>query len=175
MGKLLPVIIAVVGLGIGAGAGLMLKPEPAPPMEGEHAEGDTADGHGAPADGHADAADSHAAADGHGEEGNDYVKLNNQFIIPIVHNEQIAGLVALSISLEVGTGQSEFVYQREPKLRDALLQVMFDHANAGGFDGTFTDSGTMTLLRKALLETSRQVLGPKVTNVLITDIVRQDA
>ncbi|MGC9418344.1 MAG: flagellar basal body-associated FliL family protein [Rhodovulum sp.] len=171
MGKLLPVIIAVVGLLLGAGAGYFLRPAPDPAPAAEHGgEGDHAadDGH---------AKDTHAADDGHGEDGGgtDFVKLNNQFVIPVVRNGRVGALVVLSLSLEVTTGGNELVYDREPKLRDSFLQVMFDHANAGGFDGAFTESGTMTMLRRALLEVAEQILGDKVRDVLIIDIVRQDA
>lgn len=176
MGKLLPVILAVLGLAIGAGAGFMLKPD-APAEDAAHGEGGgkAADGHAA--DGHA--ADGKAAeGDGHGDPaatGTDFVKLNNQFVIPVVRDARVAALVVMSLSLEVTTGGNEMVYEREPKLRDVFLQVMFDHANAGGFDGAFTESGNMTVLRRALLEVARQVLADKVRDVLIVDIVRQDA
>lgn len=175
MGKLLPVLIAVVGLVIGVGAGIVLKPDP--PAESATEEG-AADAHDT---GHAEKAGGHGDAvkdDGHGEaggEGADFVKLNNQFVIPVVRGGRVSALVVMSLSLEVGTGGNEYVYKREPKLRDSLLQVMFDHANSGGFDGNFTESGNMTLLRRALLEAAQQVLGPTVSDVLIIDIVRQDA
>jgi hypothetical protein len=52
---------------------------------------------------------------------------------------------------------------------------MFDHANAGGFMGTFTDGSNMILLREALGEVAQSILGPDVTDVLIVDIVRQDS
>jgi len=170
MGKLLPVVIAVIGLVLGAGAGYMLKPSAAPETGDGH---ETAAAHGEEGAHSAPASDAgHGAKEG---ESSDYVKLNNQFVVPVVHNGKVAALVVLSLSLEMSSGGSELVYAREPKLRDALLQVMFDHANAGGFDGAFTESGNMTLLRRALLEVCEEVLGQKVRDVLVTDIVRQDA
>lgn len=171
MGKLLPVIIAVVGLLVGAGAGFVLRPAPAHAPAAGHAAGDE-EGEAADHGG-----DTHAGKDAHGKDGQgtDFVKLNNQFVIPVVRQGRVGALVVLSLSLEVTKGGNEIVYQREPKLRDVFLQVMFDHANAGGFDGAFTESGNMTMLRRALLEVARQVIGPKVRDVLITDIVRQDA
>ncbi len=56
-----------------------------------------------------------------------------------------------------------------------FLQVLFDHANAGGFNGAFTSSTNMDVLRQSLLETAQAVIGKSVRNVLIVDIVRQDS
>jgi hypothetical protein len=103
------------------------------------------------------------------------VKLNNQFIVPVVEQAEVQALVILSISLEVRPGTTEAVYTQEPKLRDAFLQVLFDHANAGGFNGAFTSSTNMDVLRQSLLETAQAVIGKSVRNVLIVDIVRQDS
>ena len=64
---------------------------------------------------------------------------------------------------------------RTRKLRDAFLQVMFDHANAGGFSGSFTDGSNLILLRAALLEMAVKTLGDVISDVLINDIVRQDS
>jgi hypothetical protein len=55
-----------------------------------------------------------------------------------------------------------------------MLQVLFDHANSGGFNGSFTDGANLVLLREALLETALRIFGTDVTDVLIVDIVRQD-
>ena len=79
-----------------------------------------------------------------------------------------------SSSTAGATGQRETVYAREPKLRDAFLQVLFDHANMGGFRGTFTDSNNMDVLRNALNETARKSMGDLILDVLIMDIARQD-
>ena len=81
----------------------------------------------------------------------------------------------MSLSLEVTAGGTEAVYQKEPRLRDAFLRVMFDHANAGGFKGVFTDGTNLGALRRALFETAHNILGPGVVDVLIADISRQDA
>ncbi len=191
LGKLVPVLLAVFGLVAGAGAGLFLRPSsthaPAvtedtshgadPAKAAEPAHGETAAADHATTDGHGGAAaGGHAApAKKDGEATHDYVKLNNQFVVPVVQNGRVAALVILSISLEVASGSTEKVYKVEPKLRDGFLQVMFDHANAGGFMGTFTDGSNMILLREALSEVAQSVLGPDVTDVLIVDIVRQDS
>ncbi|KAF0176106.1 MAG: hypothetical protein FD162_115 [Rhodobacteraceae bacterium] len=169
--KLLPVLLALVGLGIGAGAGLFLRPAPEPAAE-------TAKD----APGAADAAHAAEPADpaAHGIEGDpkvapEYVKLSNQFVVPVLEGGQVASMVILALSLEVTHGSSEPIYAREPKLRDAFLQVLFDHANAGGFKGSFTDGANLVLLRRALLETAQSTVGAMVTDVLISDIARQDS
>jgi hypothetical protein len=162
MGKILPVIMALIGLAAGTGGGYVLRPAPADPTP----SGESSDAHAS----HSATTTAETAAPAH-----DYVKLNNQFVIPVVESGQIAALVILSLSLEVAVGGSEHVYAVEPKLRDNLLQVLFNHANVGGFRGAFTESRNMDTLRSALLEAARTTLGNTVSNVLIADIVRQDS
>lgn len=172
MRKLIPVILALVGLLGGGAAGYFLRPPPPEPEAAGAAEGSAASAHGAPAAeaGHGDAA---AAEEGHAT--SEYVKLNNQFVVPVIDKGKVTSLVVLSLSLEVTVGSTEKVYAAEPKIRDALLQVLFDHANAGGFEGSFTDTAKMEDLRRALLEAVQSVLGDIVSGVLISDIVRQDS
>ncbi len=172
--KLIPVLLALLGLGAGVGAGFALRPaEDAPAAEG-HGEEAPADAH-AP-EGHGAEASAEAGHAAGGEEGApEYVKLNNQFVVPVLEGGRVVSMVILSLNLEVGAGQSEAIYAREPKLRDAFLQVLFDHANAGGFRGSFTDGSNLVILRRALLEKARTVAGEAVLDVLISDIARQDA
>lgn len=176
--KLIPFLLALLGLGAGVGAGFALRPaEDAPAAEGHGeeaaADAQTSGGHGAEAPAEAPAPTGHDAG---GEEGApEYVKLNNQFVVPVLEGGRVVSMVILSLNLEVGTGQSEAIYAREPKLRDAFLQVLFDHANAGGFRGSFTDGSNLVILRRALLEKARTVAGEAVLDVLISDIARQDA
>jgi hypothetical protein len=164
-GKLFPLLLALLGLGGGVAAGLYLRPSPQETTEDMSAE-TGADGP-LKTEGAASPIEDGSAPD--------YVKLNNQFVIPVVQKGRVAALVVLSLSIEVASGQSETVYQREPKLRDALLQVMFDHANVGGFSGSFTDAANLVVLRNNLREAATMVLGTVVRDVLITDIARQDS
>ncbi|MXQ08172.1 flagellar basal body-associated protein FliL [Alphaproteobacteria bacterium GH1-50] len=157
---IIPVVMLVVGLGAGAGAGHFLggkAPEEA--CEGEDCEKKTAE--------EKDKSEKP-------EETPSYVRLQNQFVVPVVKGESVRSLVVMSLSLETEAGTSDQVYAIEPKLRDALLRVLFDHAHIGGFDGPFTESGRLSLLRVALLEAAQATLGPIVTDILITDIVRQE-
>lgn len=156
--KLLPILLALIGAGAGVGAGIALRPAPAPPTAEQAA-----------------AAAEKAKAELSPEEMPEYVKLNNQFIVPVVKDQRVAAMVVLSLSLEMVKGKTQDVYAREPKMRDAFLQILFEHANAGGFDGSFTDADNLRLLRLSFLEAAKKVLGDDVTDVLINDIARQDS
>ncbi|MBR9762733.1 MAG: flagellar basal body-associated FliL family protein [Rhodobacteraceae bacterium] len=169
MKKLLPLLLVILGIGGGAGAGLMLRPAPQEMVSIDPC----GDGTAVAEAGH-DMAEDHAAEEAEPVD-REYVKMNNQFIIPVVTDEKIGALVVMSISLEVDIGGQQQVYAREPKLRDAFLQVMFDHANVGGFQGAFTNSNNLDVLRASLFNVAKKVLGPMVSDVLITDIARQDA
>lgn len=164
--KLLPVLLALIGTGAGVGAGLFLMPAGGEAPVADHGDGKSA-GLQAEIDTQRD-----DAPDG---DSNEYVKLNNQFVIPIMGPKRVEALVVAALSVEVASGMSQEVYQREPKLRDVFLQVMFDHANIGGFEGSFTSGERMEILRAALLDAARSVLGSDVKDVLITEIARQDA
>ena len=162
MGKIIPLILALIGLGVGAGAGMMLQPEPEPIAINPCGDADTV-AHDDPKDTAEDTPTD-----------TEFVKINNQFVVPVVADGSISSLVVMSLNIEVDLGGRETVYQREPKLRDEFLQVMFNHANTGGFDGVFTQSSRLDPLRAALLEVAQSILGPTVKDVLVTNIVRQD-
>ncbi len=163
LGKLIPVLLALIGLGAGIGAGIALRPAPEE-VALENPCGDPH--HEAPEPKEEPAAETESI---------DFVKLNNQFVVPVVKDGSVGALVVLSINLEVAAGQTEEIYELEPKLRDGFLRVLFDHANAGGFSGDFTKSTRMNTLRTALREAAQGMVGNSVSDVLIVDIVRQDA
>lgn len=167
MKRLLPVILAIFGLAAGTGAGLFLRPEPP-----------EAAGHGGETPPETNPDHAEAAAKGESadtsQSAREYVKLNNQFVVPVVTDTKVSALIVLSLSIEVSVGQKESVYALEPKLRDTFLQVLFNHANAGGFDGAFTSGEKMRDLRGSLFEAAVAVLGPVASDVLVIDIVRQD-
>lgn len=154
---LLPLILLLVGVGAGVGAGIFLRDDAEPMAE-------------APPE------DEPEAPDEEEEEPTDksYVKLSNQFVVPVVEDGLVTALVVMTLSLEVAPGNTEAIYSKEPKIRDAFLQVMFDHANMGGFSGAFTNSATMDVLRKSLRETAQNGIDDSISDVLISNIVRQD-
>lgn len=104
----------------------------------------------------------------------EYLKLSNQFVVPIVRENDVGALAVLSLSLEVKEGQKEAVFEMEPKIRNELLAVLFDHANEGAFDGQFASRNNLDLLQTRLLASVREATDNQVTDVLITDIVRQN-
>ncbi|MEM1066167.1 MAG: flagellar basal body-associated protein FliL, partial [Pseudomonadota bacterium] len=148
MHLILPLILALIGLGAGIGAGLLLTPAPDLPATEEDGDSEGGDS--------ADEREGEGATGSNGQEIDgdllEYASLSNQFVIPVVKNDRIDSLVVLSLTLEVAPGATPTVFQREPRLRDGFLRVMFDHANIGGFDTSFTQSGNLTILRAGLLD-----------------------
>jgi len=180
MKKLLPVILALLGLAAGTAAGIFLKPPQEIPDAGHDtlttANEDPEHAAHRPGPSSEDEAPvRRSEQDGQGQDAAfDYVKLNNQFVVPVVKDTKVTALVVMSLSVEVEIGQKEEVFSREPKLRDTFLQVLFDHANSGGFDGTFTTGEKMNDLRGSLYQAAVRILGSIATDVLVIDIVRQD-
>lgn len=165
MRKVLPILLLLIGVGSGVGAGLAFRPEPA--LSTSLAENPCGEME-------VETHEHHGSDDMGSASEKEYVKLNNQFIVPVVNDNRVEALVVLSLSLEVVRGRREEVYSREPRLRDAFLQVLFDHANMGGFRGVFTNSSNMDALRRALQEKADKVAENLIRDVLIIDINRQD-
>ncbi|MBO9476281.1 flagellar basal body-associated FliL family protein [Shimia sp. R11_0] len=165
MKKLLPIILLLVGVGGGVGAGLALRPEPTPPPAEEHM---------AETDEKAAAKTEKPPKEEGPPSGREYVDLNDQFIIPVVDDDAVSSLILVTLTLEVDSGERESIYQAEPRIRGALLQTMFDHANAGGFHGAFTNSSKLEPLRRTFLEVAQNVYGDEISDVLIIQITRQD-
>ncbi|SDX69402.1 hypothetical protein SAMN05444358_10968 [Ruegeria halocynthiae] len=163
MGKLLPIVLLIAGLAVGVGVRLVLAPSDKAKEPAEAAQIPKADKTNKSKKGKGDDSGVH-----------EYLKLTKQFVIPVVAEDEISALVTMSLSLEVRPGIAEAFYEIEPKLRDRFLQVLFDHANIGGFDGAFTRSDNLGALRKALLEVARKDLGQDVSKVLIMSVSRQD-
>lgn len=153
--KILPVLLFLIGTGSGIGAGLFLRP-----VGEEMSES-------------AEMAAPHLEKP-ESEEMVEYVKLNNQFVIPVIEKERVKSLVVMTLTVEVPEGQKDNIYAKEPKLRDSFLQVLFDHANIGGFSGEFTNPAKLEILRNSLLEIGKRDMPDGITDVLITDVARQD-
>jgi flagellar basal body-associated protein FliL len=152
MAKILPILLMLLGLGAGLGAGYAMRPTPEPLPEEEVAVEVPAPAMTA------------------------LYELSGQFLVPLVEDGRVTSIVVIEVALEIDDTATDHVASKEPLLRDRLLQIMFDHANTGGFKGMFTSNNNMALLRRALLEGAAQVLQDgAVTSVLITNILRNGA
>ncbi len=166
---ILPILLALAGLGAGIGAGLVLKPGGAV-AGGEGCEMPAADGEAGAADCVADEIATLQAGEG------ELVAFDKPFVVPVFRDGRVAAMVVMSLAVDVASGQGEVVSALQPRLRDGMLAVMFRHANSGGFDGSFTTGEKMADLKSGLLAAARDVLaGLAVAEVLVTEIVRQDA
>lgn len=179
MRLLIPVIIALVGLGGGVGAAIFLRPPPEPAGAVEAAPtpcGDTGtemamEGHGGEGDHgvepHTEDSEAHIGD-------SEYTELGDQFVVPVVEDGSVQALVVLTLSVETDPGFGDEILAHAPKLRDVFLRELLDHANLGGFKGTFTSNGTLDRLRTALRESGKKVMGGELRDVLILDINRQE-
>lgn len=169
MKMLVPIVMLLIGAGAGVGAGIFLRPaEVEVEVEGATAEGET----GEEAVGHEEPQESIADTSALAKE---YVKLSNQFVVPIVREQRVASMVVMTLSIEVAAGQAQTIYDKEPKLRDTFLSVLFDHAAIGGFDGQFTTTNNLDIIRRNLRQSARSAIGEDIVfDVLIFEIARQD-
>ena len=169
--KLLPIILILIFGGAGVAAGLMLKPAP----DVAHSEvGPCGDDPNAAQDSAKKDASKASKSEASENLSFEYVKLNNQFIVPVIKGDIVRAVAVVALSLEVKTGTKDRVYAVEPKLRDTFLQALFDHARLGGFDGAFATTENLVRMRRSLKEHAVAVLGDIVNDVLVTDIARQD-
>ncbi|SDE43451.1 hypothetical protein SAMN05421538_106226 [Paracoccus isoporae] len=103
-----------------------------------------------------------------------YFEFPDQFFVPVMRGDRLDGIMVLTLSVEMESSDSEAVYAREFRLRDAMLRALLIHANTGGFDGNFTTEPRMRRLHRSLLGTAREASEGRVTDVLIGDLVRQE-
>jgi len=155
MRRLLPVLLALVGLGLGLGAGLMLRPAPPPAAEPAIAA----------------APPLYAPPPAQTE----VLRLPSQFLIPLIGEGRVRAMVVLSVALELLPDHGVELQRQEARLRAVFLQLLFDYANLGGFDGVFTSGEQLLSLRRTLLEAARLELGSKVHDVLIVELLRQES
>lgn len=167
---ILPLGLGIVGTAAGLGAGFMLKPDAELETElsssDDHGTEDAKSSPKAPPE-KKDAPDAPKATE-------DYIKLQNQFVVPVIHDGKMAAMVIMSLGIEATASTRDVIIKKTPKLRDSFLRVMFNHANLGGFDGNFIENGPMTLLERSLLDAAQSVIDPTVSDVLILEIARQD-
>lgn len=173
MRKLLPILLLLLGVGGGAGAGWFLQPHADEAEASAHAMAAEEGDHGE----HEDHDTPQASASTQYEpppSNTETVRFPNQFVVPLIEDEQVHAMVVIGIALEMREGHEFSLSHDEPRLRAAFLQLLFDHANLGGFDGVFTSGEALLALRRALRDTARVIYGPGIYDVLITELMRQD-
>ena len=161
--KIIPVLALFLGLAGGGTAALMLAPSQNENTAPEEA-GDT----GTSADAITEAGKNDAPSS------LEIVKLPSQFVIPVIVDNRVRAMVILTVALEVALGQGDHVRALEPKLRDEFLAELFSLAALDGFKDDLISRKTLELVKRALSERSKDVLGLKDVTVLITDMARQD-
>jgi flagellar protein FliL len=103
------------------------------------------------------------------------LRLPNQFVVPLITEGRVRAMVVIGLALELTPEHGVNLARDEARLRAIFLQLLFDHANLGGFDGVFTAGDTLAGLRRSLIDAARAELGPIVQGVLITELLRQDS
>jgi len=167
MKLLVPAALLVLGTGSGVGAALFVK-EPSVPISQDTL---TCENEGSPALDKTNYIIQEKPEDVETA----FIELENQFVVPLVNEDKVTAIIVLSIGVEVKTEKKDAVMIAAPKLRDRMLQVLFRHANIGGFSENFTSSSNMRVVREELLAASKRAVGDSVVDVLILDIVRQES
>jgi flagellar protein FliL len=158
MRRLVPILLIVLGLSAGLGAGYVMRPLPevadtapevtdsSPPIQASLAR----------------------------PEGIEVLRMPNPFLIPLIGDGRVRAMVVVSLALELLPGHRVDLQRDEPRLRAVFLQMLFDHANLGGFDGVFTGGEQLLSLRRSLLEAARSEFAGSVHDILIVDLTRQE-
>ena len=90
MMKFIPIIALILGAGAGAFGGLSLQPaDDESQMESEESK-----------------AEEETEADLSDASDLQFLKLNNQFIVPVISNESVTSVVVVSLGLEVASGET---------------------------------------------------------------------
>ena len=100
-------------------------------------------------------------------------KFGSPFFVPLIQEDTVRAIIAISLGLELQSGSENDLRATEVKLRDRFLQVLFDHASLGGFQGDFTSTRNLLILKTRLLDSAQQSVGTYIIDVFITDIARQ--
>ncbi|MEO9651238.1 MAG: flagellar basal body-associated FliL family protein [Roseobacter sp.] len=169
MKKILPLLMLLIGTGAGVGAGVFLRSGQTP-EETEAAKAEVEE----------KTEEETELSEGEKTEdlpidGKEYVKLSNQFVVPIVETDRISSMVVMTLSIEAPTGEGQLVFDIEPKIRDVFLRVLFDHAAIGGFQGAFLNNENLDAIRSNLRDAAHKNFGSEfISDVLIFEIARQD-
>jgi flagellar FliL protein len=107
MKLLIPLILLLIGLGGGVGAGLALRsaPEAAAQAITTDAENEASSDADAEPSELPEGGNNNSDRSGITAEGLEYIKLNNQFVVPIVTKDSVDSIIVMSLSLEIVAGE----------------------------------------------------------------------
>lgn len=184
MKNLVTALVAVVCVIIGGVIGHMLRGGAGDASAATHTEGEA---HGKKEDGgdHAPKEkDSHggdkkAKKDDHGKSsgssGSSYFRFTREFVVPIIQNERVAGLVILNINIESDAAAADRMLSQEPMLRDVVMTTLVEISGDGRTFQSMTTIENYETLRSLLLGAlQKRFPDMGIKNVLILDIARQD-
>lgn len=159
---------AIAGLALGGASGIFTTR----PATEQHSDSGS---HTDPGPEHESEAHNTGGHDAHGSsDGPSYYTLPNQLIVPIVSGSRMTSMVILSIGLETTEADRITVAHLEPKLRSALMSVLFDLSSAGALNGNYTARAWRDRVQASLLETAQAIAGDMVSDAFILEVNRQD-
>lgn len=104
-----------------------------------------------------------------------YFKFKKPMIIPIFRNDKAVGMLIVEIWLELEPeSETVAIGNKEPRLRDELLQVFYAYASDGRLSKALLEPKTQAEIRRDLTNVARQLIGEPLHAVLINDMQRQD-
>lgn len=111
---------------------------------------------------------------GSASENTTYYKFSREFVVPILRDGRVKGLVILNINLEVDQKISSDLFSLDPKLRDNIMTTLVTLSNDGHTFETITDVESYETIRSMILMNLKNVVPEGVRNVLILDMAKQE-
>jgi flagellar basal body-associated protein FliL len=104
-----------------------------------------------------------------------YSKFKKPIVIPIFKNDKAVGMLIVEIWLELEPNTDLIIINdKEPRVRDELIQVFYLYASQGRFSERLLEPQTQAELRQDLTNVAKQFLGDPLHAILINDMQRQD-
>jgi len=165
MKAVLMLLLVVIGIAGGGALGVALRPAPLPMPE--HEAGAAA----APSGAEAAAAE---AAQAEPDGAPNYITFSRKFVVPVVEGSRTRALLILDLAIDAPGAAGARLQGMRPRLRDALLRVLFEFAATGAFSETYIEAPIMEELRQKLAAAVRKHSGAGLREVLILDLVRKE-
>ncbi len=105
----------------------------------------------------------------------EYVKLAKTLNVPLLENNKTVAVLLADVVIEGTEGIREELQQKEPLLRNNLLQVLYLHATRGSFREKLLSERVQADLRYDMTEEAKKIFGTKVNAVLLNDFQRQES